>query len=498
MFTYWLSPLNNPVAPVISWLRIYLIFLLGLVLLPSPVLSQSLSEYEQWKQAYINEFENYKDEIDKEFSQFLKQKWKKFDTEVGVERDPTPKPDVIPQEIPKTATAPKPIPLPAKPIIESVDNDSDKQPKIPVKVVDDGEKISLAFLGHDINLFIKFDLGFALDGKVTQESLQTGFDNLAQSDYENLVEDLARIRESLRLNDWAYIRLVDQFSLAVIPDSSNSARLLSWFLLLKSGLKSRIGFSNNEIYLLASTQQTLYSTTFFKFEDERFYVISKHAEISKNIFTYNGSYPRKLPLSDFSKINKIIPGTARDYRNISFSYGGTAYDIRIPFNKHVIEFFASYPQMDIEYYFNVAISTETQESLLLQLQPLVDQLSQEEAVNFLLRLVQTGFDYKTDKAQFGRENYLFLEETIYYPSSDCEDRSVIFAWLVENLLNLQVVGLSFPGHVATAVELDSPRGESIQHEDRIYSIADPTFIYARVGRKMPKFKNVLPGIITYN
>jgi hypothetical protein len=489
---------NNRVRPGISWSQIRLMSLLGLALLPATVLSQSSSEYDQWKQAYLNEFENYKDEIDREFAQFLKQKWKKFDTEAGVERDPVPKPDAIPQEVPKTAKAPKPVSTPAKPIVEPVDNDSAKQAQLPAAVIDDGEKISLVFLGHDVSLFIKFDRDFALDNTITQKSLQTGFDYLAQSDYENLVVDLAGIRESLRLNDWAYMQLVEQFSRAVVPDSTNSARLLSWFLLLKSGLKSRIAFADNEIYLLASTQQPLYDTTFFKFNNERFYVISRHVKISKKLASYNGNYPQELPLSDFAGINEIIPGMARDYRNITFSYGGTAYDIRIPFNRHVIEFFSSYPQMDIEHYFNVAISQETQDSLLQQLQPLVDQLSQEEAVNFLLRLVQTGFDYKTDNMQFGMENYLFLEETIYYPSSDCEDRSVIFAWLVENLLGLQVVGLGFPGHVATAVELDSPRGESIEHEGRIFSIADPTFIYAGVGQKMPKFKNVSPKVITYH
>ena len=472
--------------------------LLGLALLPATVLPQSSSEYDQWKQTYLNEFENYKDEIDREFAQFLKQKWKKFDTEAGVERDPVPKPDVIPQEVPKTAIAPKPVFPPAKPIVEPVEDDSEQQAQLPAAVIDDGEKISLVFLGHDVDLFIKFDRSFVLDDNITQKSLQTGFDYLAQSDYENLVADLAGIRAALRLNDWAFMQLVDQFSRAVVPDSNNSAHLLSWFLLLKSGLKSRIAFADNEIYLLVSTQQPLYDTTFFRFKKEKFYVISEHDKISNKMASYNGNYPRKLPLSDFSGINEIIPGMARDYRNIRFRYGGTAYDIRIPFNRHVIEFFSSYPQMDIEHYFNVAISQETQDSLLQQLQPLVDQLSQEDAVNFLLRLVQTGFDYKTDNVQFGGENYLFLEETIYYPGSDCEDRSVIFAWLVENLLGLQVVGLSFPGHVATAVELDSPRGESLEYEGKVFSIADPTFIYAGVGQKMPQFKGVSPKIITYN
>jgi len=464
-----------------------------LSLLSPSVTSQDSTEYDKWKQGYLNEFASYKDEIDRDFANFLKQKWKKFDVEKGVERDPVPKPDSIPREKPKIAKALKPV----TPEIKPDESSEDQQAPIINPVATAGEKVSFVFLGHDVTIFVEIDRKFELDGAITQKSLQTGFDHLAQSDYENLIADLAEIRKSLRLNDWAYMQLIDRFSKSFVPNSTNSARLLSWFLLLKSGVKSRLAFADNEIYLLVSTQQPLYSTTYFKFENEKFYVVSRHERIAKNLYSYNGAYPKQLPTSDFAGISNIIAGKTLDYRKISFEYGGTAYDIRVPYNKHVIDFFSSYPQMDIEHYFNVAISQDTQQALLTQLEPLVAQLSKQEAVNFLLRLVQTGFDYKTDQVQFGKENYLFLEETIYYPSSDCEDRSVIFAWLVENLLDLKVVGLSFPGHVATAVQLDNPSGEPIEHDGEVFSIADPTYIYASVGKKMPQFKSITPKVISH-
>jgi len=110
--------------------------------------------------------------------------------------------------------------------------------------------------------------------------------------------------------------------------------------------------------------------------------------------------------------------------------------------------------------------------------------------------VQTAFHYKTDHEQFGKENYLFIEETIFYPSSDCEDRSIIFAWLVENLINIKVIGLDFPGHVATAVLLEKPIGSTIKHGQDLYTIADPTYINATAGKRMPKYENNEPKLIT--
>lgn len=61
----------------------------------------------------------------------------------------------------------------------------------------------------------------------------------------------------------------------------------------------------------------------------------------------------------------------------------------------------------------------------------------------------------TRKDQFGREKYFFAEETLFYPLSDCEDRAIFFAILIRNLLGLDVIGLDYPGHIATAVHFSN-------------------------------------------
>jgi hypothetical protein len=112
--------------------------------------------------------------------------------------------------------------------------------------------------------------------------------------------------------------------------------------------------------------------------------------------------------------------------------------------------------------------------------------------------VQTSLKYETDDQQFGEENYLFPEETLFYPYSDCEDRAILFAWLVHSLLNLQVVGLDYPGHVATAVHFnESVKGDGFDYQGKRYVVADPTYINANAGMTMPEFKKYTPNIIHY-
>ena len=85
---------------------------------------------------------------------------------------------------------------------------------------------------------------------------------------------------------------------------------------------------------------------------------------------------------------------------------------------------------------------------------------------------------------------MFPEETINYPYSDCEDRSILFSYLVKNLLHLDIVGVKYNNHLATAVNFSSQvSGDKFTYKERSYTIADPTYINANAGMVMPQYKN---------
>ena len=69
----------------------------------------------------------------------------------------------------------------------------------------------------------------------------------------------------------------------------------------------------------------------------------------------------------------------------------------------------------------------------------------------------------------------------------CEDRAFLFAWLVRELVGLPVVGVTYPGHVATTVAFDDGALVSdtrVAFNGRDYSIADPTYLGSKVGQVM--------------
>lgn len=92
---------------------------------------------------------------------------------------------------------------------------------------------------------------------------------------------------------------------------------------------------------------------------------------------------------------------------------------------------------------------------------------------------------------------LFADETLFYPYSDCEDRAILYSILVRDLLDLDVVLLHYPGHLATAVCFGTElTGDHLTIGDRRYTVCDPTYIHADVGQAMPKFKKIPAEVIT--
>jgi hypothetical protein len=206
-------------------------------------------------------------------------------------------------------------------------------------------------------------------------------------------------------------------------------------------------------------------------------------------------YPAALRAVNLRFGNSLTTSTNIESRTLTVK--GRTYSIDSLASRN--DYFDSYPQLDLKHYFDAPVSAVTDASLREQLLPELKGKTQMQQVNWLLNWVQLGFVYKLDHEQFGGENYLHPEESFRFPGNDCEDRSFLFSWLVRELVGLSVIGISYPGHVATAVAFDpkmAPRqGKPFYHKGRAYWVADPTYIGAKAGRIMPQYRKVAPTVL---
>ena len=189
-----------------------------------------------------------------------------------------------------------------------------------------------------------------------------------------------------------------------------------------------------------------------------------------------------------SKIKKLLTEFLKD-KNISIS---------TIINLNLIRYLNTFPQTELKVYFEYSTDFQFLQSLTNSFKKYVVGISEEESANILLRFVQKAQGYETDAEQFSAENYLFPEETIYYNYSDCEDRAIFYAYLIREILDLEVIGLDYPGHVATAVKFHRKiQGDAIYFKNKRFLICDPTYINADIGQCMPNYKNIKPEIIEY-
>ena len=236
-------------------------------------------------------------------------------------------------------------------------------------------------------------------------------------------------------------------------------------------------------------------------DEQKFYVVNfeQKEKLPLAIQTYEGNYPDADDLIDLRVTKAPLISKEIVERELRFKYKGETYILTVQYNLPTAKYFENYPLTDLNIYFNAPLTNEANFSVISQLKDILEEKPEAEAVNILLRFVQTAFQYKTDDEQFGREKSFFSEETLFYPFCDCEDRSVFFSYLVRNLLGLKVIGLDYPGHIATAVKFNTDlEGDSVTFNNEKYLVCDPTYVNANIGLCMPDFKDVIPKIIELN
>jgi len=470
----------------------------------------SQQDFQEWLKKDQQEYQNYLEEQDKAFLEFLKKDWEEFQSFTGMRADTAPKPDTVP-----VAPEPKPDP-PEKEEPAEPEKEPEKTVTIPtIKLQPPQEapkpasrmvaparpKVELDFFDAKCIVNYRKTVNWSPRPLLNNKSIAQSWEALARSDYKTTLNQLVHIAKSLDLNDWGHLLLFHTFSKEISPGDLNAQIIMDWFLLTKSGYDVKLSYQHNRLFLLIPARHVVYELPYVTIKNQRFYFIGfdHQLDTSERIYSYSGDYnPAQSP---FDLSLRVVPNVTRkkEQKQLQFTYNGENIRIALEYERDAVDYMADYPQTQLDVFFQSTPSVRFQRSLIQALRPHVEGKSELEAVNFLLRFTQTAFDYKTDDQQFGHEKYLLPEETLYYPSSDCEDRSILFAFLVKRLIGADVIVLDYPGHVCTAVKFyRHTSGDYVLHNGQRYTICDPTYINASAGMVMPTFAAVRPEVIEYD
>lgn len=459
---------------------------------------QREKDFEEYKQKEEKAFKEFREERDKAiqqmdsaYTEYLKQRWEEFQVFAGKKPPARPKPLEQPvlQEKPEH-TSSNPLKTKGEGIQKTEKRDEDiNLPVFRKSTPETYPKLSASVSFYGKQSKYQYDKDFITEfpSVINEEIIADQWDKMNKTHYTDLIEQLFNTKDELNLNDWGYYLLLKNTSARIAPHSKNAQRFLQWFLLVKSNYKVKLGYRGNDLFILIPSINEIYDVPFFTFNNTKYYSING---TDKKIYTYKKDFPEARQLLDLNLYSPLNLPDKPVEKTYNFNYDEKEETIKIQYNQNLIDFYKDYPLADIKVYFNASASALTKESLLESLTPVVENKSEEEAVNYLLHLVQKSFDYKTDQEQFGYENFFFPEEIFHYPYSDCEDRSVFFSYLVKELLGLKVIGLGYSDHMATAVNFNEHvEGDYLEYKNNRYVICDPTYMNAPVGKIQPEYRN---------
>lgn len=331
---------------------------------------------------------------------------------------------------------------------------------------------------------------------LNENAIADAYEALCNSDYKPLLADCAQIRKDLRLNDWGVFTLVRQVA-DTYCGTANESIVMQQFLLNEMGYKARMArkATEDKMMLFVATDCSIYAHPYITLNGQNYYNLSGNNEQCQFYMCQKDSPKAKNSVGMQLKEAPLFPGTVV---SSTHQAKGSAAKVTVDVPKALMDFYKDYPQCDYSVYFNAPVNAAMENRILSSLAPLVQGRNEADAANILINFVQTAFQYQTDGQQFGYEKPFFVEELFYYPYSDCEDRAMLFSYLVRKLLGLDVVLLDYPEHIATAVRFNgNVSGDYLMVNGRKYIVCDPTYIGASIGMTMPRYKMVSAKVLKY-
>ena len=333
---------------------------------------------------------------------------------------------------------------------------------------------------------------------LTEDALADAWTLLAGKAYDITVRTALTGRERNALCDWAYMDAL-RTNTEAHYGASNEAVLMQAYLMTQSGYRIRLAKAGDRLYMLVASKYQIYNMRYLKVEGVKYYVTGEYK--GEKLQLCPAAFDKEQSLSmQLAELPKA-PDNPTPKRKLTSKKGVTA---SVSVNRNLIDFFSRYPQANIDgdfttrwaAYANTPLDTAIQEQLYPVLQQTVSRMDEYAAVGILLNWVQTAFQYGYDDKIWGGDRAFFSQETLYYPQSDCEDRSILFTRLVRDILGLDAALLYYPGHLAAAVAFrNTQQGDWFIAKGRRYTVCDPTYINAPVGMTMPGMEDKTPKVI---
>lgn len=459
-------------------------------------------QFDDFRRSMRQQYGSFADSINRGYADFMRQAWANFAV-----APPQPKPieKPLPPVIIKDEDRATPVddrPVEVAVVVHIPEPTPPPQPIAPVEVSTAQTEHPFHFMlyGVDLQIPLSDHLRFGI-GTLNEANLATAWQHLSGKDYQNLLHSCLSLRNERHLCDWSYLQMLDALSAAYLGCGTNEATLLMAFLFCQSGYKMRLAMADGVLVMLYGSQHTIFGKQYLTVDGMRYYCYSDKPYTQLKVC--KATYPKEQALSLHVGREQLLGGKQSPQRAL-VSSDRQWLSTTVAVDESVIAFANGYPSSyygtnEVSQwllYAEMPLSSTAQAVLYPQLQKLIEGRSPAESVDLLCHYVQTAFAYAYDDQQWGADRAFFAEETLYYPYSDCEDRSILLTRLVRDLLQMPCALVYYPGHLATAIAVGPDvKGDHITLHGTKYLICDPTYIGAPIGKTMPGMDNTKAQVL---
>lgn len=402
----------------------------------------------------------------------------------------------------------KPVPYDNKPVttkdipVEEVVEPVIAEPVAvpPVKIPDTpvvDTQVQFDFYGTLLSLYAPTECKVSLNNP-DNEAISSSLARFDEA-FARTAQQCLAIKREYNLCDWAYALLIDKVSKKYFGPG-NEATLLMSYLYISSGYRMILARNAGVLYLLFSCDSHLFNKNYFEIDGRRYYVWGEDEPDS--LEAVNSEDPDAVDMNMNIRTLPTLSNNPSPKRVLESKKGKISTAVSV--NMNLVDFYNDYPRFyyrpDIMTRWAVYANAPLDQSVLTSLYPDLKKqlvgLSRVESLQELLYFVQTSFEYKLDDEVWGEDRPFFAEESLHYDYCDCEDRAILFSHLVRDLLDMDVVLVLYPGHLATAVKVgENVPGDFISLADGSYVICDPTYIGAPIGATMTDMDNSSAKVI---
>lgn len=339
--------------------------------------------------------------------------------------------------------------------------------------------VNMNFYNEKIQIAYNDRILITPPSSINELTIKDFYTKMESTPYQSLLQNLTQYQNKFLLNDWLFYELVRTTLNKIYIDKSDAQKeLVSWFLLTKAGYDTRITYIGSYVFVYVQSDEHIFETPLIEVNQQTFINLSS---IHNNINT-KGTLLNMIPFApnkngkqfsfDLSQLPKFQP--IEKNRKLEFEWRGNEFFLNIKFDRNLVDIMENYPIFAEAKYIKTPLSSSALRSILPQLQKIIKDKTEKEAIEIIAAFTRSSFRYKDDNDYFGKNKPMIGDEVFYYPYSDCEDRSALFYALVNELLHLPMIVIAYDDHLTIGVATTQSIGNAIRYRNKKYYICDPT------------------------